>query len=216
MATKKRPRKAAKSRKPRKPQKPKLSKYEQLERYTRSLEKRLKKYERGRKIGPVRPGATRRKPSRTELDAIRAKLKLFMEGAKRQLETSENIASKYRSHENADGSIDAELRVLLEDSGDVKGTMIDIEDSGKWNSLSEFWLMIGLVTTGEQITGSPTLDKRPNRAWTNPVRGNRAGAAFFTAGETVVNNLEKYGAEFSTIVVRVFWSPDNERMHRPR
>lgn len=204
-----------------KKKKPKsLSKVEQLQRYVRSLEKRLRRYEAKRFIGPLEPGKKRKKPSRTEIDKVRNELKLFLEGVKRNLETLEDdddkLASKYRTHENDDGSVDAELRIPLEESGAVKGAFIDIEDAGNWNQLKNYQIMIGLTTSGEQITGSPTLDRRPNRAWTNPVRGNRAGAAFLTARETVVDNLESYGAEFSLIVIRLFWSPDNARVRRPR
>lgn len=143
-------------------------------------------------------------------------LKVFFEGVKRNLEGQE-IAAKYRSHENADGSIDAELRIPLEDSGDVEGHLVDIEDAGNWNGLSEFWVMMGLNTaTDGTETGSPTLDRRPNRAWTNPVRADRSGAAFFTLGNTVVKKLEEWGADFTLIVIRLFWSPNNDRMHRPR
>lgn len=209
--------KAKKKAKRRLSPKPKrLSKTELLQRKVSSLEKRLRKYEKQRFTGPLLPGKKRKKPSRTELDAIRTRLKLFFEGVKRELE-GQDMASKYRSHENADGSIDAELRVPLEDSGDIEGSFIDIEDAGNWNSLSDFWIMIGIIAGSEdgKLTGSPTIDRRPNRAWTNSVRGNRAGAAFFIARETVSKKLAEWGAEFTMIIVRVQWSPDNARLHRP-
>lgn len=229
MATKKKARKAIKvtrqSRKPlkRKTEKKKrskkkakrLSKYEKLERYAKALEKRLRKYEKQRFQGPLKPGEKRRKPPRTELDAIRNKLKLFLEGIKRQLELAD-IAATYRSHENADFSIDAELRVPIDGNGMVDSVCIDVEEAGDWNSLREFWLMLGLIVSADELTGSPTIDKRPNRAWTNPVRGNRAGAAFFTIRETVFRNLENYGGDVSMLVVRLFWHPDNLRPNRPR
>lgn len=192
----------------------KLTKVELLTRQVSSLQKRLNKYERQRFQGPLAPGQKRRKPSRTEIDAKRNQLKLFLEGVKGQLELQE-IAAKYRSHENSDGSIDAELRVPLEDTGDVKGHFVDIEDAGNWNGLSEFWVMMGLNVSSEHETGSPTIDRRPNRSWTNPVRGYRSGAAFFTASNTVVDKLEEWGGEFTMIVIRIQWSPDNERLKRP-
>ncbi len=193
-----------------------LSKVELLQKQVASLTRRLKKYEKQRFAGPLLPGQKRRKPPRVELDAIRSKLKLFLEGIKREL-TLQDVASTYRSHENADLSIDAELRVPLEDSGDIDGSFIDIEDAGNWNSLSEFWVMIGINTKDEtgKLSGSPTIDKRPNMAWTNPVKGHRAGAAFFTARETVVKSLEEWGAGFSMVKIRIFWSPDNLRLRRP-
>lgn len=192
----------------------KLTRVELLAQQVRSLQKRLRKYERQRFAGPLLPGQKRKKPSRTEIDAHRLSLKVFFEGVKRQLEGLE-IPAKYRSHENADGSIDGEIRVPLEDSGDVEGHLVDIEDSGEWNSLSEYWIMIGLIAGSESETGSPTIDRRSRIAWTNPVRANRAGAAFFTVANTVVKKLEEWGADFSMIVIRLFWSPDNERMTRP-
>lgn len=192
-----------------------LSKVELLQSQVQSLTRRLRKYEKQRFQGPLLPGQKRRKPPRVELDAIRTKLKLFFEGIKRNL-AAQDIGATYRSHENENFSIDAELRVPLEDSGDVEGHFIDIEDAGSWNTLNQFWIMIGLNASGEEATGSPTIDRRPHRAWTNPVRGNRAGAAFFTARETVVKKLSEWGAEFSMIVIRIFWHPDNARPNRPR
>lgn len=202
----------------------KLSKIEQLERYARQLEKRLRKYEKQRFSGPLKPGEKRRKPPRTELDAIRLKLKTFLERTKEKLEAIEVedeesdkiLATTYRSFENSDFSIDAELRVPIDGNGMVDSVLIDVEDAGPWNNLKDFWIMIGLVVGAEELTGSPTIDKRPQRAWTNPVRGNRAGAAFFTVRETVFRNLEKYGGEVSMAVIRIFWHPDNLRPMRPR
>lgn len=208
----KRPAKRTTSRK-KKPRR--LSKVELLQSQVQSLTRRLRKYEKQRFQGPLLPGQKRRKPPRVELDAIRTKLKLFFEGIKRNL-AAQDIGATYRSHENENFSIDAELRVPLEDSGDVEGHFIDIEDAGSWNTLNQFWIMIGLNASGEEATGSPTIDRRPHRAWTNPVRGNRAGAAFFTARETVVKKLSEWGAEFSMIVIRIFWHPDNARPNRPR
>lgn len=217
-APKKVRRKAARKKRPKR-----LSKIELLQKQVKSLTTRLRKYEKQRFVGPLQEGKKRKKPSKTELEAVRSKLKLFLEGVKRNMSVgaeqdsfASTHAAKYRSHENDDGSIDAEIRVSLEDSGDIEGTFIDIEDAGKWNSLSEFWIMIGINAEGEHATGSPTIDKRPHRAWTNPVRGNRAGAAFFTARETVVRKLEEWGADFSMIVIRLFWSPFNDRPARPR
>lgn len=200
---------------PRKKKPKRLSKVELLQSQVQSLTRRLRKYEKQRFQGPLLPGQKRRKPPRVELDAIRTKLKLFFEGIKRNL-AAQDIGATYRSHENENFSIDAELRVPLEDSGDVEGHFIDIEDAGSWNTLNQFWIMIGLNASGEEATGSPTIDRRPHRAWTNPVRGNRAGAAFFTARETVVKKLSEWGAEFSMIVIRIFWHPDNARPNRPR
>lgn len=202
----------------------KLTRLEQVERYARQLEKRLRKYEKQRFSGPLRPGEKRRKPPRTELDAIRLKLKTFLERTKEKLEgievedeeSDKVLATTYRSFENADFSIDAELRVPIEGNGMVDSVLIDVEDAGPWNDLRDFWIMIGLVVGAEELTGSPTIDKRPQRAWTNPVRGNRAGAAFFTVRETVFRNLEKYGGEVSMAVIRIFWHPDNMRPMRPR
>ncbi len=230
MATKKR--KKTKAKKPRKAAKPskaaaskkapklrhkkakRLTRVELLAQQVKSLQKRLRKYERQRFVGPLLPGKKRKRPSKTEVDAHRLALKVFFEGVKRNLEASE-IAAKYRSHENADGSIDGEIRIPLEDSGDVEGHLIDIEEAGRWNDLSEYWVMMGLNTSGENETGSPTIDRRPNRAWTNPVRASRAGAAFYTLANTVVKKLEEWGSDFTMIVIRLYWSPDNERMRRP-
>lgn len=189
--------------------------YEQLERYAASLEKRLKKYEKKRFQGPLMPGVKRRKPSRAELDDVRSRFKLFLDGAKRSLEELD-IAAKYRSHENADFSIDAELRVPIDGNGMVDSVCIDVEEAGNWNSLSGFWIMMGLTVVGEELTGSPTIDKRPNRAWTNPVRGSRAGAAFFTIRETVFRNLENYGGDVNLLVIRLYWHPDDRQPSRPR
>lgn len=232
MATKKRKKAKAKTKKPRKAAKrtkaaapkktpklrhkkaKKLTHVELLTQQVRSLQKRLRKYERQRFIGPILPGKKRKKPSKTEIDAHRLTLKVFFEGVKRNLEGA-GIAAKYRSHENADGSIDGEIRVPLEDSGDVEGHLVDIEDAGNWNSLGEYWVMMGLNTSSENETGSPTIDRRPHRAWTNPVRAHRSGAAFFTLSNTVVKKLEEWGSDFTMIVIRLFWSPDNDRMMRP-
>lgn len=212
--------------KPRRKRAKKLSKIELLQKQVKSLTQRLRKYEKQRFSGPLPEGKARKKPSKTEIETIRAKLKLFMEGVKRQLGVgaesdddslfSSSHAAKYRSHENENGSVDSELRIPLEDTGDVEATFIDIEEAGDWNSLSEFWVMIGLNADGEHATGSPTIDRRPHRAWTNPVRGNRAGSAFYVARETVVKKLEEWGANFSMIVIRLFWSPYNDRPARPR
>lgn len=193
----------------------KLSKYEKLARYAAALEKRLQKYERRTFAGPLRPGQKPRKPSDTRLEAVRAKLKLFLEGAKRQLEANE-VSATYRSHLNADYSIDAEIRVPVETEGDFDANMIEIEDSAEWNSMAEFWVMIGLKLEAEELTGSPTIDRRPQRAWTNPVRGNRSGAAFFTSRETVAPKLQALGAKVNMVVIRLFWHPQNNRPHRPR
>jgi hypothetical protein len=228
MATKKKakakkPRKAAKSTKAAAPKRPaklrhkkakRLTRVELLAQQVKSLQKRLRKYERQRFVGPLLPGKKRKRPSRTEVEAHRLALKSFFEGVKRNLEAA-SIAAKYRSHENADGSIDGEIRIPLEDSGDVEGHLVDVEDAGDWNSLGEYWVMMGLNTSSENETGSPTIDRRPNRAWTNPVRANRSGAAFFTLSNTVVKKLEEWGSDFTMIVIRLFWSPDNERMKRP-
>lgn len=195
-----------------------LSKVELLQAQVASLTRRLRRYEKQRFAGPIREGEKRKKPPKVELDAIRSKLKLFLEGIKRNLELTDH-ASKYRSHENTDFSIDAELRVPLETEdgwNEVEPTFLDIEEAGDWNSLSEFWLLIGLVSSAEEVTGSPTIDKRPNRAWTNPVRGNRAGAAFFTARQTIVHKLEQWGADVTMIIIRLHWSPYNDRPSRPR
>lgn len=192
----------------------KLSKFEQLQRYTAALEKRLRKYEKQRFVGPLKPGEKRRKPPRTELDAVRSKLKLFLESSKRNLEAVD-VASNYRSHENSDYSIDAELKIPVEDSGDFEANMIEIEDSANWNQLSDFWISIGLQTHNEEKTGSPTLDKRPYKPWTNQVRGSRSGAAFFTARETVAKKIEEYGSVITMISIRISWHPDNARPNRP-
>ncbi len=215
--------KAKKSRKktPKKPAKlrhkkaRKLSKIELLTRQVSSLQKRLKKYEGQRFQGPLAPGKKPRKAPRTQIDAVRSRMKLFLENSKRLLE-AQDIGSRYRSHENADQSIDAEIRVPVEEHGDIESHLIDLEDAGKWNDLEDFWIMIGLQVEADEATGSPTIDKRPQRAWTNPVRGNRSGGAFFTARETVVRKLEEWGASVSGIVVRLFWHPHNDRPHRPR
>lgn len=138
-----------------------------------------------------------------------------MEGVKRQLEVS-NLVATYRSHENADQSVDAEIRLHLEEHGEVESAFIDLEDAGPWHTLKDFWIMIGLQVSADEKTGSPTIDKRPQRAWTNPVRGNRAGSAFLVARERVTRALEGWGAEAKMIVVRLFWSPVNDRVRRPR
>ncbi len=222
-AKSKKPRKAAKRTKAAASKKPpklrhkkakRLTRVELLRQQVQSLQRRLRKYQKQKFSGPLLPGKKRKKPSRTEIDAHRQALKLFFEGVKRNLEVA-SIPAKYRSHENADGSIDGEIRVPLEDSGDVEGHLVDIEDAGDWNSLAEYWVMMGLNTSSENETGSPTIDRRPNRAWTNPVRADRSGAAFFTLTNTVVKKLEEWGSEFTMIVIRLFWSPDNERLHRP-
>jgi hypothetical protein len=192
-----------------------------LQSKVKSLEKQLRKYEKQRFAGPLAPGQKRRKVSKTEQEAVRTKLKLFLEGIKRNLSVSD-IAATYRSHVNEDGSIDAEVRVPVgeDDDGMVTlpdGVLIDIEDSGAWNTLGEFWVMIGLsVTTEGEATGSPTLDRRPQRPWSNPYRGNRAGAAFFTARETVLPKIQEWGATVKLIVIRILWKPNNERPQRPR
>lgn len=209
MSSKKRPKKL------RRKKAKKLSLTERLQQKVAYLERKVRRYERQRFQGPVQPGKRRKRVSKTELEAIRTKLKAFLESAKRQLEGNE-IASTYRSHENANQSIDAEIRIPLEDHGDIDGHFIDLEDSANWNSLGEFWMMVGISVTAKGVVGSPTIDKRPQRAWTNPVRGNRAGAAFFTAREIVTKNLEEWGAEATQIVVRVFWMPHNDRPNRPR
>lgn len=215
-APKKSPKRAkkAKSRSTKKSAK-KLSKYEKLERYAAALERRLQKYERRRFAGPLRPGEKRRKPPATELEAIRTKLRTFLEGAKRGLEAV-NLVGTYRSHVNADYSIDAEIRVEVESEGDFGDTILELEDAADWNSLAKFWVMIGLKVEADELTGSPTIDRRPYRPWTNPVRGNRAGANFFTAAEVVRPKLEAYGARVTQIAIRIHWSPDNQRPYRPR
>lgn len=222
MASKKRPStRRAKPRPAGVPRKPRrLSKLELLQSKVKSLEKQLRRYEKQRFVGPLKPGQKRRKVSKTEQEAIRGKLKLFLEGIKRNLSVSD-IASNYRSHVNEDGSIDAEVRVPVEEDDDgftpsVGTTLIDIEDAGSWNTLGEFWVMIGLSVSTDETTGSPTLDRRPQRPWSNPYRGNRAGAAFFTARETVIPKIEAWGANVKLIVIRILWKPENERPQRPR
>lgn len=192
----------------------KLSKYEKLERYAAALERRLQKYERRRFAGPLKPGEKRRKPPATELEAIRTRLRTFLEGAKRGLEAA-NLAGTYRSHVNADYSIDAEIRVNVESEGDFQNNMVELEDAADWNSLAKFWVATGLKVEADELTGSPTIDRRPYRPWTNFVRGNRAGANFFTATETVQPKLEAYGARVTQIAIRIHWSPDNQRPYRP-
>lgn len=211
-ATRKKTKKKAKKRAKKAP---KLSKLEQLERYARQLEKRLRKYEKQRFSGPLRPGEKRRKPPKTELEAVRTRLRTFLENVKRDLESTDHAAT-YRSFENADYSIDAELRVPIDGNGDVENTTIDVEDAGNWNSLSEFWLQFAVKVGAEEITGSPTIDKRPQRAWTHSYRGNRAGAGFFTVREGVAKNLEAYGGDVSELIIRISWHPDNLRPERPR
>jgi hypothetical protein len=142
-------------------------------------------------------------------------MKAFLESAKRQLEGTE-IASTYRSHENADQSIDAEIRLPLEHHGDIEGHLIDLEDAGNWNALKDFWIRVGVSVTARGVTGSPTIDKRPQRAWTNDFRGDRAGQAFFVAREVMTRNLEEWGAEANQIVVRLQWKPFNDRPRRSR
>jgi hypothetical protein len=212
--TTKRP-KAKNSRKKAKKAAKKLSKYEKLERYAAALERRLQKYERRRFVGPLRPGQKRKKPPASELEAIRTQLRVFLEGAKRGLGEAQ-LAGTYRSHVNADYSIDAEIRVDVETEGDFENNMVELEDAASWNTLGKFWVMIGLKVEADDLTGSPTIDRRPYRPWTNPVRGNRAGAAFFTATETVKPKLEAYGARVTQIAIRIHWSPDNQRPYRPR
>ena len=207
--------KAKKRKKSRKKAKRKLSLVERLRAENRALVRRVQSLEKKRFIGPILPGKKRRKPSKTEQSAVRSTLRLFLEGIKRQLE-AQDIGSKYRSHVNEDYSIDAELRVPIENSDDIEPILIDIEDSGAWNTLSKFWVMMGVNTSADDVTGSPTIDKRPHRAWTNPVRGNRSGAAFFVLRETVVRNLESAGATISMVVIRLYWHPDNNRPMRPR
>lgn len=207
---------AAPTRKPsRKKKTKKLTKVEKLERYVRSLERQLSKYKKQRFQGPLKPGEKRRKPPKTELEAVRSKLKLFLEGAKRQLEAT-NIAANYRSFENADYSIDAELRVPIEENGMVDSILIDVEEAANWNSLGEFWISLGYIVGAEEVTGSPTIDKRPHSAWSNFVRGNRAGAAFFTSREYIAKNLESYGGDISKLIVAITWHPDNLRPNRRR
>ena len=139
-----------------------------------------------------------------------------MEGVKRNLELNEAhpMAATYRSYENADQSIDAEIRLHLEDSGDIEGALIDLEDSGEWNRLSSFYIMVGIGVTAEEKTGSPSIDKRPQKPWTKPFRGDRAGSAFFTAREKMARHLEEWGASAKMISVRISWSPTNERPKR--
>lgn len=218
---KKRPkpsRKVKARRRPKKKPAKKLSKVERLQQQVEYLRRKVQRYERQRFAGPIQPGKKRRKVPKAELEKVRTELKAFLEGAKRQLAVGEDhpTAATYRSYENADQSVDAEIRVHLEDHGDIEGTFIDLEDAGDWNALSDYWIMIGIQVSADEKTGSPTIDKRPQRAWTNPVRGNRSGAAFFTARETVTRNLEQWGAQASMIVVRIFWSPDNDRPRRRR
>lgn len=218
MAAKKKRRKQPKKSKPRKKQPKrakKLTKYEKLERYAIALEKRLAKYERRKFSGPLRPGQKHKKPSQLKLDSIRTKLKAFLESTKQKLETLE-VPVTYRTHLNENYSIDAEMRIPVESEGDFDANMIEVEDAAEWNSLRDFWVMIGLKLEAEELTGSPTIDKRPQRAWTNPVRGDRTGAAFFTSRETVAPKLKELGAEVKVIVIRLFWSPVNDRPHRPR
>lgn len=212
---KKRPKKTKKQKTIRHKKAKKLSAIERLKQQNAYLQRKLARYERQRFIGPLEPGKKRRKVPRTEIDAVRTKLKVFLEESKRNLVPQE-IAAKYRSYENEDQSIDAEIRIPVENHGDVESHLIDVEDSANWNSLNDYWIMIGLQLRADEKTGSPTIDKRPQRAWTNPIRGNRSGNAFFVARETVVRNVEQWGAEVAGVVIRIFWHPENERPRRPR
>lgn len=201
--------------------KPKLSKKARkatkIERMAAELEKlrrKLAKYEKRAEKKPPK----RARVSQTKIDSVRTDLKLFLEGIKRQAE-AEGVTVSYRSHENSDHSVDAELRCQLEDSGDLKDHLIRIEDSGDWNSLKDYWVMMGVNARDSEVTNSPTIDKRPNRAWTNPVRGNRSGAAFMVLRETVADALEAYfgpSGEFTLIVIRLYWSPTGQAPNRPR
>jgi hypothetical protein len=193
----------------------KASKIERMAAELEKLRRKLAKYEKRAAKKPPK----RARVSQTKLDAVRGGMKLFLEQVKRGSE-AEGLAVTYRTHENSDKSIDAELRLQLEDSGDIKDNLIRLEDSARWNELAApYWVMMGVNAHDGEVTNSPTIDKRPNRAWTNPVRGNRSGAAFMTLRETVVDNLEAYfgsSGEFTLIVIRLYWHPSGAAPNRPR
>lgn len=178
------------------------------------LRRKLAKLEKRRQAKPPKKSRV----SQTLVNERRTSIKLFLEQVKRGAE-GEGLHITFRTHVNSDNSIDGELRLQLEDSGDLKDNLIRLEDSADWNSLSDYWVMMGLNAQDTEATGSPTIDKRPHRAWTNPVKGNRSGAAFLTLRETVADNLEAYfGKEgaFTLIVVRLHWSYGGQAPDRPR
>ena len=190
---------------------PKLTYTQKLERQVRSLQKRVAKYERQQFQGPLLPTQKRKPPTKTKLAEIRGKLKLFLEKTKSQLEL-QDIGGHYRSYENADGSIDAVFKVPLDEGMSAGDVLIELEDAARWNQeLDEFWIRVGVNVGSEELTGSPTIDRRPHLAYSNPVRGDRAGAAFFTTRETVIPKLEEHGGDISQVVIRLQWHPYNDR-----
>ena len=198
---------------------PKASKLERMAAEIARLRKKLARYDRQRSSKASAKTVARRRVSQTRIDEKRTSAKHFLEQVKRGAE-GEGLAISYRTHVNSNQSIDAEIRLVLEDSGDVKDNLIRLEDAANWNGLGDdWWIMMGVNAGDPQITNSPTIDKRPHRAWTNPVRGSRAGAAFFAMREIVVDNLEAYfgsQGEFTLIVVRLHWSPSGDKPGRPR
>lgn len=192
----------------------KLSEKELLLRRIKYLENRLRKHEKSRFIGPMLPGKKQHKPSKKLVESARAKMKLFLGEVKGQLELAE-VAAHYRSYVNSDGSIDAEIKVPVQNF-DLNDLLVTIEDAGRWDDLEGFWIVGGVHMNNEELTGSPTIDKRPQMIRTHSFRGNRAGAMFFTLREKVIPNVEMAGGSINQVSIRIVWHPENYQPRRRR
>jgi hypothetical protein len=215
----------------------KLTKIQRLAAENEKLRRKLARYEKRNAKRPPKTG--KRKVSKVRLKERRGGIKQFLETVKVGAER-EGLAVKYRTHQNADNSIDGELRLKLGEDIDTEGLtgaeiaearggasdkelkkiLIQLEDSADWNALGEdYWVMMGVNVGDTEVTNSPTIDRRPQRAWTNPVKGNRSGAAFMTLREIVTDNLQAFmgkNGSFSLVAIRLYWSPTGERPDRPR
>lgn len=160
-----------------------------------------------------------KKPSRTTLELAGQWRDYFTElvSSATSYIRSLGINASYRTHLNADGSVDAAVLIDPIPNGDLDGLILDIEESMVFPPSEDYFIALGVTVQGA-LKGSPTLDKKPSRAWTYFHFAENAPNAWMTMRKDISANLEGYmgkRSKFRQFTIRLHWNPENNAPKRP-
>lgn len=130
-----------------------------------------------------------------------------------------DLSCHWRSFQNADSTVDLEIRIGNEGLGseELSEAILEIETIMDFMWPKEFWYIVGIQVEDDNATGSPTIDKRPHRAWLYPTHD--LSRAIFRTRVGLIPKLAEYltrNGRVTDLIIRVHWNPWDMQPKRPR